>query len=204
MSKHKLGENLIREWNAENLRTELWRALQVIKQDPIVGSQQLEDLSRRGSPLSMMYFGHAIFSGQYGLEEDKTAGELWLKKSVEAGSIEACFGLAKRLQENGRGKEATALLEKAADLRYSPAMFLMGLKYYFGQDVEINKEKSEKYFSESAAEGHLYGLLWFTRLINERRRNILIRFRGLFTRLSIVPRLAWYLLRYPSSDRIRR
>lgn len=203
--KHlKMGESISREWDDDPLKKDIWHALQLIKNDAFAGAQELQILSKRGSALSMMYLGHAFFIGRYGLERDQVLGEDWLRKSIEAGSIEACYVLAKLFQDSGKAGEALNLFKKVAELGYSPAMFAVGQIYYFGQGVDRNVEIAHKYFKKAAAEGHLYGILWESGTLRERRRNAVTWIRNLSIRIPLVFRLTYVLVKYPSSDRLRK
>jgi TPR repeat protein len=204
MKHRKIGENISREWDRDLFNQELWRALQLIEHDPLAGVQELESLSQRGSGLSMMYLGHALFVGRYGLESDQVLGESWLSRSADLGSMEAYYTLAKDLQDVGRGEEALEWFKKAANFGYSPAMFAVGWKYYFGQNVERDIVRAHEYFKRAADTGHLYGVLWESHSRREIRSNTATWMRNLSIRIPLVFRLIFALITYPSSDRLRK
>lgn len=204
MTQSKMGENISREWDAEPCRQELWRALQFIKHDAPAGARELESLSKRGSVLSMMYLGHALFIGRYGLERNPVLGEKWLRSSIEYGSIEGLYVLAKLFEDNGRGTEALSLFKQAAERGYPPAMFAVGWRYYFGKDVGRDIIKAHQYFKKAADAGHLYGILWESRTLRECRNNAITWLRNLSIRVPLVFRLTYALGTYPSSDRLRK
>jgi TPR repeat protein len=204
MKSRKMGENISREWDKDPSGQDLWRALQLIERDASAGTQELENLSGRGSSLSMMYLGHAFLIGRYGLEKNPVSGEKWLRNSVKAGSIEALYVLAKHFQESDRGAEAMGLFKQAAELGYSPAMFAVGWSYYFGQDVGRDLDRAHEYFKKAADAGHLYGVLWEARTFRERQISAFTWIRSLLIRVPLVFRLAHTLSTYPSSDRLRK
>jgi TPR repeat protein len=204
MNRSKIGENMSREWDEDPCRQELWRALELIEHDAPAGAQELENLSERGSALSMMYLGHALFVGRYGLEKDPVDGEKWLRKSAECGSIEGLYALARLLRDSGRDAEAMGLFKQAAELGYSPAMFGAGWGYYFGLGVDRDIDRAYEYFKKAADAGHLYGIGWESYTFRKRKKNAITWIRNLLIRVPLVFRLIYALITYPSSDRLRK
>lgn len=203
MPSNNLGENLSREWDDEPLGEKLWDALQLIEHDNSAGLEEIQNLAERGSVLSMMYLGHALYSGRYGLQKDMKQGELWLKKAADLGSIEACYGLAKRLQEAGRGEDSIKFFRQAAERGYPPAMFLMGLFYYEGRNVEKNLEVARSYFQRAQDAGHVWSAMWVARLLSRHSRNSISWIRSLLIRIRTAIRMADLRRNYPSSDKLR-
>ena len=204
MKQPKMGENISHEWDECPCAKDLWRALQLIKEDNTAGVYELNKISARGSALSMMYLGHGFFIGRYGLEKNPSLGEKWLRSSAEHGSIEAIYVLAKNFEATGKGTEAVATFKQAAELGYSPAMFVLGLRYYFGQDVDHDLARAHQYFKKAADAGHLYGVLWEAHTRRKLRNSAITSIRYLWVRVSIVFRLIYALVTYPSSDRLRK
>ena len=202
--KSRLGENIANEWDNEQFSSELWDALQLCERDALAGSQDLERLSRQGSALSMMFLGHALMTGRYGLEHKLNEGEYWLKESIKRGSIEARYVLAKELQANDRGREAVEQFEQLVRLGYAPAMYILGWKYYIGEFVEKDLEKAYDYFSIAHASGHLFGTLWVARILSRHCKGPLSKVRSVLIRARHIFTFVYLFANYPESDRLRR
>lgn len=197
-----LGENIGREWNEEPMAVELWDALEIKKSDKATGFAALTDLASGGSALAMMYLGY-----DYVREEDQAsllAGEQWLKRSAEAGSIEGRLQLAVHYQRHLRWVEAEAELKALAAQNYAPAMYALGNLLYAGKTGEKLVPEAIHYLRLAKASGHIPA----TGLLSLIYRKEKFGLRGMMMShwhcVSKVPSALWYLWNYPNSDKLRR
>lgn len=199
----KLGENIAREWVEDVRRSELWGALQLIKSDPVAGSESLRGLAEGGSSLAMVYLGSFYRSGKYGLPLDPELAEYWLRRSAAKGSVEGAYGHAYHLLKTGRASLAFEEFERLGDRGYAPAFHAIGAQLYKGEFVERDLARALQYFLRAESMGHLVATIWASRLLLRGQMGLRGRLRGL-TRLarSFGP-LAKTIGDYPNSDRLR-
>jgi len=82
-----------------------------------------------------------------GVDQDIERGSRWLLKASEQGCEHACFRLAQYYFEF-KGDPAQGLwwYEKAADMKYAPALMMIGEFNEWGLGVEINFEIAKMYY----------------------------------------------------------
>lgn len=203
MTRTKLGEVLSREWLDEPRAADLWDALHEMKTNRDTGISVLNELSRSGSRLSMMYLGQMYLSGQYNVNKNERDGIKLLEISSDLGSIEAGFRLAKHLHLVNKDKTSIILYKALAQSGYSPAMHVLGFEYLLGGLVEKNREYAIMYFSRAYRLGHVYSGHWLSHYFMN-KGGLFNWFKGLYIRLSLVLPLMILTLCYPNSDRLRR
>lgn len=197
-----IGENIQREWDEEPLAGELWDALEICRQDRDAGISILTELATRGSALAMMYLGHGYVSGG-GDPAQLALGEEWLIRSARAGSIEGRFQLAGHYQRQDDREKALSELKTLAAQGYSPAMYSLGLSLYRDQLGPRSVPEALQYLKMAKEAGHLPAggaLSWIYR---KEKYGLVGRIASHWYCLTKLPATAWYLLRYPDSDRLR-
>jgi TPR repeat protein len=203
MSKPKLGENIAREWGGESQAPELWDALQLVKTAPPAGIEMLEQLANNGSCLAKVYLGDILIKGKHGVPEDRAAGESWLKRSADEGSVEGAYGLAWHFLNSGHTDAALTEYDRLADLGYPPALYALGALYYKGRVVERDLPKALHYFLRGEAVGHFYAANWAYRILMRGELGLRARFRGLAKMFVMFGPFLRTVLNYPNSDRLR-
>jgi TPR repeat protein len=197
-----LGENIQREWDEEPLAGELWDALQLRGQDRDAGNAMLTELATRGSVLAMMYLGHGYISGG-GDQAQLALGEEWLIRSAKAGSIEGRFQLAGHYQrQNDREKELIEL-KALAEQGYSPAMYSLGLRLYRSETRERSVPEAVTYLKMARDAGHLPAMGLLSWIYRKEKYGLGGRIAAHWYCLAKIPAAAWYIMRYPNSDRLR-
>jgi TPR repeat protein len=199
-----MGESLSREWADDPMAPRLWDSLQLLKTGWHSGLSSLEKLAEDGSALAMMRLGHIYLSGQYGIRENKEAGENWLKRSSDAGSIDGRYRLAKHLQINNHDKSAIELYESLSNLGYAPAMFVLGQAYYSGDLVVRNADTALSYFRRAYAAGHIHAGHWLSHILMKEGKTVGSRLRGVAIRLKMLVPFVRLMVTRPNSDRFRR
>lgn len=199
----KLGENIAREWSEEPRAPELWDALQLVKSDPAAGIEKLEQLANIGSCLAKMYLGDIRLNGKHGVPEDRAAGEYWLRRSTEEGSIEGGYGLAWHLINAEQTDAGLKVYERLAELGYPPALYALGVYYYRGEVVERSVAKALNYFLRGEAMGHFYAAKWACHILIRGEMGACARFRGFAKMLFLFLPFLRTVVNYPNSDRLR-
>jgi TPR repeat protein len=197
----KLGENIQREWNEDPFPLETWDALEAIKLDRNSGIESLTRVAERGSPLAMMYLGHALTKGTG--PSDSAQAEAWLKRSTEGGSIEGRYLLAAYYEQQGNNEAAAAELRFLSDQGYGPAMYSLGSSLYRGDFGYKNLPEALEYLHLGRSVGHLPSIGLLSWIYRKEKFGIIGRISSHLYCLSKIPMLAWYLARYPNSDKLR-
>lgn len=204
MEGNNLGENITREWNEDPRAPELWDALELTKSDPKKGVKELRELAEEGSQLAQLYLADILLKGKYGFEKDKTDGLHWLSLSANGGSIEGTYNLGWHLLNSGELEASLAMYERAADLGYSPAFYVLGSLYNSGARVPRDDAKAFAYFRQGEAMGHFFALNRANRMRIKGHVGLMGRLQGIVgMAVMFVPFLrAW--MSYRNSDRLRR
>lgn len=203
MNASKLGENLTREWSEEPRAAELWDALKLIESQSWAGIELLEQFAESGSSLAMMYLGDVYLNARYGVCEDRDLGEYWLRRSADAGSIEGAYELAWHFLNSGKSDAALAEYLRLADLKYSPALFVLGWQYYKGTLVERNVEKALDYFRLAEQKGHLHAAHWSSHILMRKQMGPVSWMRGVAKRIALIIPFVRTWVNYPKSDLLR-
>lgn len=114
----------------------------------------LERLADRGSPMSMVYLGHAHEVGK-GLPIDNNEAEKWYRHAAESGSVFAYYCLGRLFLREKRYDDARTAFELAEADGDAPSIYYLGEIYRRGWGVERDLERAKKYFTRAAANGHL-------------------------------------------------
>jgi TPR repeat protein len=197
----KLGENTQREWDNEPLPGELWDALQLLEEDQVSGRAMLTDLAGQGSTLAMMYLGHSLTTS--GNDSELALGEEWLIRSAEGGSLEGRFQLFAHYERQQKGELAVAELKTLTDAGYAPAMYALGSTLYRGKLVNQDIPEAVKYLNMAKAAGHLPAMGLLAWIYRKEDFGLSGRLAAHWHCLTKIPSLAWHLVRYPNSDRLR-
>jgi TPR repeat protein len=198
----KLGENIQREWDNDPFPGELWDALQLLNEDSVRGRAMLADLGGRGSTLAMMYLGHSLTTTG-GDDSNLARGEEWLVRSADGGSIEGRFQLFAHYERQQKGELAVAELRTLAEAGYVPAMYSLGSTFYRGKLVTQDIPLAVKYLNMARAAGHLPAMGLLAWIVRKEDFGLSGRIAAHRYCLAKIPSLAWHLVRYPSSDRLR-
>lgn len=107
-----------------------------------------------GSQFALGRFYGDSHSNFYSFDE----AEFWLKQSMEGGYIRGKFelaGLYDKCSNNPthRAKAISYYLEMA-ETGYPSAQYAIGMKYFLGDGVPEDRNKSEKWLSEAKKQGH--------------------------------------------------
>ena len=197
----KLGENIQREWNSEPRATELWDALQLLKQDRTAGISLLTDLAEDGSGLAMMYLGHTLALDEN--DRNISLGEEWLIRSAEHGSTEGRYQLAHHHFQQRNWIKAQVELERLAQTGYSPAMYALGSILYHGNVCNRDLDRSVNYLKVAKEAGHLPSVGLLSQIYRKDGFGAVGQIISLWLRIASVPLVTWYIWRYPNSDRLR-
>jgi TPR repeat protein len=198
-----LGESLAEEWRGCACASELEEALNLIQTDRLSGLARIDLLARNGSRLSMMYLGNIYLNGEYGIREDKDLGEIWLRRSSDAGSVEAKYGLAWHLLRSNRIEESIKRYEELSCAGYSPAQFSLGMQYYKGVNIEKNIDKALLYFKLAADSGHFYAKNQVCRVMMRENMGLISKIKGFFMKIGLFIPFIRFAIKNPKSDRIR-
>lgn len=197
-----LGENIQQEWDAEPLAGELWDALEAKKEDRATGLAMLTNLASGGSALAMTYLGHDYANGD--IPSDLSTGEMWLKRSAEAGSIEGRLQLAVHYQRQERWVEAETELKILAEQNYSPAMYALGHLLYAGCSGRQSVSEAIRYLKLAKAAGHIPATGLLSWIYRKEKLGLGGRIMSHWYFAAKIPSAIWYLWNYPNSDKLRR
>jgi TPR repeat protein len=197
----RLGENIQSEWDQEPFPGELWDGIEALKRERTTGIAMLTSLAKRGSVLGMMYLGHAFSTSGDTAEVEQA--EMWLTLAAEGGSIEGRYQLAAHYERLNDGVAAAAQLRALAALGYGPAMYALGRMLYQGDLVDRNVSQAMEYLKMAKGVGHLPSIGFLSWVYRKESFGIAGNFVSHWLCLTKVPALAWYLMRYPNSDRLR-
>ncbi len=150
----KLGEMYLLGWRVEK--------------DYVKAVEWLTTAARRGDVRAMYELGMMYRYGRGGTERDAVKAIAWFTKAAEAGEavdVKAMRGwgyvyrfFGSNVSEEDREKAIKA--EKAADVK---AMYELGEMYLWGEGVEQNHIKAEKWWGKAMSRGHkgaMYNLWW--------------------------------------------
>ena len=199
--RKKLGENLEREWAKEAFPQELWNAARTLRTSRLWGLNELSKLAAQGSPLAMMYLGHALVKS--GSESDVKTGCTWLMKSAEAGSIEGRLQLAIHYKQQAEGERAQSELSALVAQGYTPAMYLLASILYDGKIVERDLTQAIHLLKTACSAGHLPSHAFLSSIYRKERVGFIAKLRSYWLCLAKIPAFIWYLWRHPNSDCMR-
>ena len=130
-------------------------ARRLLNTDLRQGLRIMEELSHRGSIMSILFVADAMRTG-WEYEQDLPGAERWYQVAVDAGSMRGLWGLALTHRRMGKHDEAIRELELAISNNYPPAMNTLASINYIGSGVSTDKAKAYELWRRGAALGHFY------------------------------------------------
>lgn len=125
---------------------------------------------------------------------------IWYKKSAELDDKYSQFMLGYILRcKFKNNKEALYWYQRAADKNYLPAIYQLGIAYYVGDIVNMDKRKGEIYLMKAAKSGHFFARAVIAKKSLLGHYGIIGIFRGIFNFLYI-PISAFLVNRSNPSD----
>ena len=160
-------------------------------------------LADEGSVAAQLRIGWFYQKG-LGVSIDLEEAYRWYKKAAVTDSPTGQFymGVLQRAQKNYQ--EAFCWFEKAAAQDYVPAIYCLGEAYQFGEGVDVDRNKANKYFEKAAAMGHLLGQRRIAVNMIKGNRGITNIPRGLFMFARFMKSTYRLASEDPDSDLIRR
>lgn len=110
-------------------------------------------MAQKGDVAAQIYVGWSYLEGKI-VPQDTKAGEGWLRKAYEQGSLEAGYRLAMVLVHHGDA-EGIKLLIRVGDQGYPPANYELGDCLYTGNLVDRDAKAAGKRWSDAEKKGHL-------------------------------------------------
>jgi TPR repeat protein len=153
--KRNIDDPYDRDVRSDPFLAEYETARDLVKQDPNMGVNRLEELSYKGSILSILYIADSMRTG-WVYEQDLPGAEKWYAVAVEAGSVRGLHGLALAHKQQGRYEESLAELERAVELNYPPAMNSLAAMHFYGTGVPEDRDKARKIWRRGIKMGHFY------------------------------------------------
>ncbi len=178
-------------------------AYSMLDRQPVEALRRLEMLADQGSLLSLVFLGDAYLYGR-GVDPDVERGKAYLFKAAKAGSIEASFRLARFLGRNGDTEESIDALRKLAERGYSPAMYLLGWRYYRGIGVDEDPVAAFHYWKMADRNGHLLARQHLLHTYRSGRCGVGKRILGYLGMVGFIPVFVKYKMKHPNSDRLRQ
>ncbi len=200
----KIGENISKEWDQDPFSSELWDAINQSRENWDLGSRELVNLSERGSCLSMVFLGDFLMHGRHGAPKNPAEGEAWLRKSIENGSIEGAYLLARELYNRKDYLNSKNLFIDLDKRNYAPATFRLGLMSYFGAGSPRDCKSALIYFERGSKMGHLHAEHWLAYLLRNEDLGLRSWMRGILMRVRLIYRIFSSNMANPSTDRLRR
>jgi len=139
-----------------------------------------------------------------GTEKDPRQAEYWYEKAANAGIPAGYYCLALMRYREGRHDEMRALMERAAEQSYLPAIFDLGQLYMFGIGAPVDRLRAYEYYEQAAAQGHIFAQRAIAQKLIRGEYGLWRIPKGLF----MVVKIAWKGFRLkmedPLNDRLRR
>jgi TPR repeat protein len=115
---------------------------------------KLNDLANRGSVMSLLLIADALRVGRL-YNQDLVGAAEWYRVAVEAGWPRAHYGLAQTFHRMKRDDDAIKLFEQACAMEYGPAFNFLGILYWHGRGVPVDRHKALALFRRGAAFQHI-------------------------------------------------
>jgi uncharacterized protein len=181
----------------------LKRALEIYDSEPADAVPKLRYLAESGSPMGMIFFGHAYRAGT-GVAKDLTEAEKWYRRAADRGSVLGLYELGKLYLEQTRYAEAKDAFRFASAAGYSPATYYLGRMYWFGFGVEKDVGRAKTLWEDAAANGHVFAARHLASLLIQTHVSTAELVRGIFLiASSFVSLIAALCSEGLGSDRIR-
>jgi TPR repeat protein len=133
----------------------LKRALEVYENTPADAVPQLSYLADSGSPMGMIFLGHAYQAGT-GVPKDPSVAESWYRRAADLGSVLGLHELGSLYIEQERYAEAKEAFRFASAAGYAPATYHLGRMYRLGLGVEKDIRKTKTLWEDASANGHVF------------------------------------------------
>lgn len=202
--KHRMGENIAREWAVDDHGDEVWDAVASLKNGNKLGIVELEEIAKNESSLALLYLGTIYLYGEHKIEKNEQLGEKFLRKSMKKGSIEGAYHLASQLLDSDRFLDAIDIYRHLSKLDYSPAQYSLGYIYAVGDKLPKDNKLAMHYFTLASKNGHFPSISWKSRILMKELGGALNWIHGFL--ILIIYTIPFVILSatYPSSDRLRR
>ncbi|MEM6908155.1 MAG: hypothetical protein AAF494_05710 [Pseudomonadota bacterium] len=202
MKFSKVGENLSSEWKREPCADQLWDALQQ-KHVAGNGNAPLSELASSGGPLAMYYLAVALLDGRYGFDANISEGERWLRKSFDAGSVEAGYRLSIRNIRAGAFDSAETILLTLQE-KYSPARYLLAWLYVYKIGDQDRVRCAMSLLKKNCRKGHIISKGLLGKILIKESDNPIDFFKGIYFYVTGIFEGFILFRRHPSSDRLRK
>ena len=196
-------ESFVHALKAEPDEPRFRDAVRSLKIDAVSGLEKLENLASIGSALSMYFIGETYLEG-HGVQQDVERGMEWLRRSADAGSIEAAYQLARTYWALDKMDKAVNGLTELSARGFLPAMYNLAQILYSDEYGLKDLNKSRKYYEMAARSGHIIAGKDLSILLIRGDFGTLHVVSGIFMWIKYFFTAIIYMTRYPESDRLRR
>ncbi len=174
------------------LRTPDWRR----------GLQEMEQLARSGSIMSILHLADAMRTG-WGYDQDLPGAEAWYKVAVDSGLARGFSGLGHTHLAMGRFSEAIQDFEAAMARGFPPACNMLGNMYFNGEGVPVDWQKALQFWRKGASLGHLVARRNMVHQSLHGRFGFWRRVAAMVTLLPFVIEYSTVKVMTPYTDRLR-
>lgn len=196
------SENIMELIESDYFVDSAFDAIDLIPIDKNLAYKRLLDLAANGSILSMIYVGDAYLYGD-AFCKDPTEGLKWLRRASDAGSKDAMFRIACHYRWLKDFSSARNEFLKLAELKYSPAIYILGHMEYAGEGSDVNIERAVEFWKMAGGMGHFYGRQWYSYLLRQGYRGVFGKINGVGIIVKMLIPFIYYRLYFPKSDRLR-
>jgi len=111
--------------------------------------------AQAGHPFAMLKVGDCYVAGSYGLNQDASTAEFWLRRASAKGLTGAHVRLLRLLadQPDRNDQELAVLAREAAEAGHAEAQYLLGVFCLTGQGTLEDPVEAAKWFELAAAQG---------------------------------------------------
>lgn len=198
----RYSENFATELSLEPDVGSLWAAVRLIDVDRNHAIELLENLSNRGSALSMVYLGDLYTNGRGG-ERDIERGWQWYQKAADKGSIEASYRLAVARWNYGYYESSVEEFISLVKRGFSPAMCCLGSIFSSGVGVPRDEQKAVVFFNMASRRGHLLAKQGLSKIFRDNKEGFRRKLVGYYFILYLLLVGSWQKIIYPESDKFR-
>ena len=100
----------------------------------------------------------------YRSNQDFRQALYWFEKAIDENPYRAYIGIAGIYTDQNNYLKAKEYLLKAAELNHPEALYNLGVMYYDGDGVEINKKIAKQYFLKALAQGNQRANIYLPKL----------------------------------------
>ncbi len=159
-------------------------------------------LAAEGSVPSQVFLGWMYQKG-LGVEKDFEKSFFYYKHAAKLGSSEAQFYLAKLYAKQGDFEETKIWYLKAAENKYSPALFRLGWIYDIGRGVTSDKERALQYYERASNLGHIFAKKYLAILLMKGHKGFLFRMLGILIFVQCIGLTISVAAKDPYSERLK-